>query len=91
MNSRVKFNAYGYGGDYRRAVRPVIGYLNDDCRLPLNRLKGALADALHVLSCAAGYKLRGLLRRIAIFCASVLWLITGILGLPNREIGMRVA
>jgi IS5 family transposase len=42
----------------RQAVEPVIGRLKDDCRLRRNRLKGALGDALHVLSCAAGYNLR---------------------------------
>jgi len=51
----------------RQAVEPVIGHLKDDCRLRRNRLKGALGDALHVLSCAAGYNLRWLLRWIALF------------------------
>jgi len=75
----------------RQAVKPVIGHLKDDCRLRRNRLKGALGDALHVLSCAAGYNLRCLLRQIALFWASVLRLFTGIFSLPNRDIGMRPA
>jgi len=75
----------------RQAVEPVIGHLKDDCRLRRNRLKGALGDALHVLSCAAGYNLRWLLRWIALFWASILRLFTGIFGLPNRDIGMQAA
>jgi hypothetical protein len=65
--------------------------LKDDCRLRRNRLKGALGDALHVLSCAAGYNLRWLLRWIALFWASVLQLFTRTYVSPNREIAMQAA
>ncbi len=75
----------------RQAVEPVIGHLKDDCRLRRNRLKGALGDALHVLSCAAGYNLRWLPRWIALFCVSILRLFTGIFGPLNQEIGLQVA
>ena len=75
----------------RQAVEPVIGHFKDGCRLRRNRLKGALGDALHVLSCAAGYYLRWLLRWIALFWASVLRLFTLIFGLPSQELGPQAA
>ena len=49
----------------RQAVEPAIGHLKSDHRLDRCWLKGALGDALHAISCAAGYKLRWLLRAIA--------------------------
>jgi len=48
----------------RQAVEPVIGHLKSDHRLDRCWLKGALGDALHAISCAAGYNLRWLLRAI---------------------------
>jgi len=51
----------------RQAVEPVIGYLKDDCRLRRNRLIGVPGDALRVLSGAAGYNLRRLLRWVVFF------------------------
>ena len=50
-----------------------------------------LYDDMHLLSCAAGYNLRWLLRWIALFWASMLQLFTVIFGLPSLEIGMRAA
>jgi len=38
----------------RQAVEPAIGH----------RLKGAIGDALHAISCAAGYNIRWLMRAI---------------------------
>ena len=49
----------------RQAVEPAIGHLKSDHRLDRCWLKGALGDALHTISCAAGYNLRWLLRAIA--------------------------
>ena len=49
----------------RSAVEPAIGHLKADHRLDRCWLQGALGDALHALSCAAGYNLRWLLRAIA--------------------------
>jgi transposase, IS5 family len=49
----------------RQAVEPAIGHLKSDHRLDRCWLKGALGDALHAISCAAGYNLRWLLRAIA--------------------------
>jgi transposase, IS5 family len=49
----------------RQAVEPAIGHLKSDHRLDRCWLKGALGDALHSISCAAGYNLRWLLRAIA--------------------------
>jgi len=49
----------------RQAVEPAIGHLKSDHRLERCWLKGALGDALHAISCAAGYNLRWLLRAIA--------------------------
>ena len=49
----------------RQAVEPAIGHLKSDHRLDRCWLQGALGDALHTVSCAAGYNLRWLLRAIA--------------------------
>lgn len=49
----------------RQAVEPAIGHLKSDHRLDRCWLKGALGDALHAISCAAGYNLRWLMRAIA--------------------------
>jgi transposase, IS5 family len=49
----------------RTAVEPAIGHLKSDHRMDRCWLKGALGDALHAISCAAGYNLRWLLRAIA--------------------------
>ncbi len=49
----------------RQAVEPGIGHLKSDHRLDRCWLKGQLGDALHAISCAAGYNLRWLLRAIA--------------------------
>ena len=49
----------------RQAVERAIGRLKSDHRLERCRLQGALGDALHAVSCAAGYNLRRLLRAFA--------------------------
>ena len=49
----------------RTAVEPAIGHLKSDHRMNRCWLQGALGDALHSISCAAGYNLRWLLRAIA--------------------------
>jgi len=49
----------------RQAIEPTIGHLKADHGLERCWLKGALGDALHAISCAAGYNLRWLLRAIA--------------------------
>ena len=49
----------------RTAVEPAIGHLKSDHRMDRCWLQGALGDALHCISCAAGYNLRWLLRAIA--------------------------
>ena len=48
----------------RQAVEPAIGHLKSDNRLQRCWLQGALGDALHAISCAAGYNIRWLLRAI---------------------------
>jgi transposase, IS5 family len=48
----------------RQAVEPAIGHLKSDHRMDRCWLQGALGDALHAVSCAAGYNLRWLLRAI---------------------------
>lgn len=48
----------------RQAIEPAIGHLKSDNRMDRCWLKGALGDALHAISCAAGYNLRWLLRAI---------------------------
>jgi IS5 family transposase len=49
----------------RSAVEPAIGHLKSDHRMNRCWLKGALGDALHCISCAAGYNVRWLMRAIA--------------------------
>src|ERR1035441_3425612 len=48
----------------RPAVEPAIGHLKSDNRMDRCWLQGALGDALHALSCAAGYNIRWLLRAL---------------------------
>ena len=48
----------------RQAIEPAIGHANADNRMDRCWLHGALGDALHALSCAAGYNIRWLLRAI---------------------------
>jgi IS5 family transposase len=49
----------------RQAIEPLIGHTKTDHRMDRCWLKGAVGDALHALSCAAGYNIRWLLRAIA--------------------------
>ena len=49
----------------RQAIEPLIGHTKSDHRMDRCWLQGALGDALHALSCAAGYNIRWLLRAIA--------------------------
>ena len=49
----------------RQAVEPAIGDLKSDHRMDRCWLQGTLGDALHAVSCAAGYNLRWLLRAVA--------------------------
>ena len=43
----------------------MIGHTKSDNRMSRCWLQGAIGDALHALSCAAGYNIRWLLRAIA--------------------------
>jgi transposase, IS5 family len=49
----------------RQAIEPAIGHLKANNRMDRCWLQGALGDALHAISCAAGYHLCWLLRAIA--------------------------
>jgi IS5 family transposase len=49
----------------RQAIEPMIGHTKSDHRMDRCWLQGALGDALHALSCAAGYNIRWLMRAIA--------------------------
>ena len=49
----------------RQAIEPLIGHTKADHGMQRCWLKGALGDALHALSCAAGYNIRWLMRAIA--------------------------
>ncbi len=49
----------------RQAIEPMIGHAKSDNRMDRCWLQGSLGDALHALSCAAGYNIRWLLRAIA--------------------------
>jgi IS5 family transposase len=59
----------------RQAIEPLIGHTKSDHRMDRCWLQGAMGDALHALSCAAGYNIRWLLRAITrlglggLFCA----------------------
>ena len=61
----------------RQAIEPLIGHTKSDHRMDRCWLHGTLGDALHALSCAAGYNIRWLLRAIArlglggLFCAFI--------------------
>jgi IS5 family transposase len=48
----------------RQAIEPLIGHAKADHRMDRCWLQGAVGDALHALSCAAGYSIRWLLRAI---------------------------
>ncbi len=49
----------------RQAVEPAIGHLKSGPRMDRCWLQGTLGDALHAVSCAAGFNLRWLLRAVA--------------------------
>jgi transposase, IS5 family len=48
----------------RQAIEPMIGHAKSDNRMDRCWLQGAIGDALHALSCAAGYNIRWLMRAI---------------------------
>lgn len=48
----------------RQAIEPAIGHAKSDHRMDRCWLKGAIGDALHAISCAAGYNIRWLMRAI---------------------------
>ena len=48
----------------RQAIEPMIGHTKSDNRMDRCWLQGSLGDALHALSCAAGYNIRWLMRAI---------------------------
>ena len=48
----------------RQAIEPAIGHTKSDHRMDRCWLKGAAGDALHAISCAAGYNIRWLMRAI---------------------------
>ena len=48
----------------RLAIEPAIGHVKHDNRMIRCYLKGSIGDALHAISCAAGYNIRWLMRVI---------------------------
>ena len=56
----------------RAAVEPVIGHTKYDCRMLINYLKGSVGNDLNANLAAAGYNLRGLLKKIK---KEILWTI----------------
>jgi transposase, IS5 family len=48
----------------RQAVEPAIGHTKHDHGMLRCYLKGSIGDALHAISCAAGYNIRWLMRAI---------------------------
>jgi IS5 family transposase len=55
----------------RQAIEPMIGHTKSDHRMDRCWLKGAVGDALHAISCAAGYNIRWLMRAIVAHAAKV--------------------
>jgi transposase, IS5 family len=49
----------------RQAIEPLIGHTKADHGMQRCWLQGSTGDALHTISCAAGYNIRWLLRAIA--------------------------
>ena len=68
----------------RQAIEPMIGHTKSDNRMDRCWLQGALGDALHALSCAAGYNIRWLLRAIARLAAKRSLLVLLKLAIPGR-------
>ena len=64
----------------------MIGHTKSDNRMDRCWLQGALGDALHALSCAAGYNIRWLLRAIVRLAAKRLCL-----ALPNVAMYARIS
>jgi transposase, IS5 family len=70
----------------RQAIEPAIGHAKSDHRMDRCWLQGAIGDALHALSCAAGYNIRWLMRAImaqaanAAFLARTEWAPYGLIG-----------
>ena len=84
----------------RQAIEPLIGHTKSDHRMDRCWLQGAMGDALHALSCAAGYNIRWLLRAIVrlglggLFYA--LWAVVACLAcllrvVPERTYAIRAA
>lgn len=48
----------------RQAIEPAIGHVKHDNRMIRCYLRGSMGDALHAISCAAGYNIRWLMRAI---------------------------
>jgi transposase len=58
-------------------AEPVIGYLEDDCGLRRNWLKGSEGDVLHPVLRSAGYKLRWLMLNVSLERQQVQYLTPG--------------
>ena len=70
----------------RQAIEPAIGHTKSDNRMDRCWLQGALGDALHALSCAAGYNIRWLMRAIARLAAK-----RPLLALPDLALYARIS
>ena len=54
----------------RAAIEPIIGHVKTDCRMTRNYLKGNIGNDINAILAAAGFNLRGLLRKIK---KEILW------------------
>jgi IS5 family transposase len=54
----------------RAAIEPIIGHVKSDCRMAKNYLKGNIGNDINAILAAAGFNLRGLLRKIK---KEILW------------------
>lgn len=77
----------------RQAIEPAIGHAKADHRMDRCWLPGAMGDALHALSCALGYNIRWLMRRLQAMARRALsWLLQMVAisaELPARQLGVR--
>jgi IS5 family transposase len=48
-----------------QAIKPIIGHLKADHRMPRCHLKGSMSDSLRAVLCAAGFNIRWLMRMTA--------------------------
>jgi len=59
----------------RAAIEPVIGHLKSDYGLARNYLKGHMGDGVNLMLAAAAFNFSKLMKELASFLFSILWLV----------------